>query len=152
MCKFSPRRLFVLSIVLCWILFPYASRPAFSEEEDAAQPHPAPGYVLLRLTDGAYWLPLPEEGEYSLPIRQTATDGTEIVNVIHLTPDGVNMESSTCENQDCVQQGSVTLENRHERLLGGWIICLPNQVSLELYTPEEVLELYATQEVSEEAK
>ena len=41
-----------------------------------------------------------------------------------------------------MKQGTVTLENRDERILYNMIICLPNQVMLELYTPEEVLEMY----------
>ena len=51
------------------------------------------------------------------------------------------MKSSTCDNQDCVKQGVVTLENMEERLLGNMIICLPNQVTLSLYTTEELLAL-----------
>ena len=52
------------------------------------------------------------------------------------------MEDSTCANHDCIDQGIVTLENRKERILGNMIICLPNQVCLQLYTPEEILALY----------
>jgi hypothetical protein len=51
------------------------------------------------------------------------------------------MEDSTCENHDCVEQGMVTLENRDERILSNMIICLPNQVTLQLFTPEELLEM-----------
>ena len=87
------------------------------------------------------WLPLPEEGEVSYPIRQILPDGSEAENVIHLTPDGVYMEDSTCANHDCIQQGTVTLENRDERILSNMIICLPNQVTLQLFTPEELLEM-----------
>ena len=87
------------------------------------------------------WLPLPSEGEVSYPLRQILPDGTEAVNTIHLTPEGVYMEDSTCANHDCVNQGEVTLENKQDRILANMIICLPNQVTLELYTPEEVLEM-----------
>ena len=96
----------------------------------------------MTLSSGAYWLPLPEEEDYTFPIRQVREDGTEELNLLHVTPEGFYMESSTCENQDCVEQGLVTLENRSERILGGWVICLPNLVYLELYTPEEILALY----------
>ena len=51
------------------------------------------------------------------------------------------MEDSTCENHDCVDQGLVTLENRTDRILSNMIICLPNQVILQLYSPEEVLDM-----------
>jgi hypothetical protein len=56
------------------------------------------------------------------------------------------MESATCENQDCVHQGEVTLENKNARVLENLIICLPNQVYLELYSTEELLALSAGQE------
>ena len=74
------------------------------------------------------------------------SDGTEAVNTIHLTPEGVYMEDSTCQGHDCVQQGEVTLDNRNERILGNMIICLPNQVTLQLYTPEELLEMMKGQQ------
>ena len=56
------------------------------------------------------------------------------------------MKSSPCDNQDCVKQGEVTLANKDERILSNMIICLPNQVVLELYTPEELLELLYPQQ------
>ncbi len=108
-------------------------------------PSPAKAYVLVTTAAAAGWLPLPEEGEVSYPLRQTLPDGTEAVNVIHLTPDGMYMEDATCANHDCVGQGLVTLENRDERILGNMIICLPNQVTLQLFTPEEVLEMAKNQ-------
>ena len=51
------------------------------------------------------------------------------------------MEEANCQNQDCVGQGEVTLENRYERILSNMIICLPNQVVLQLYSPEETMEM-----------
>ena len=86
-------------------------------------------------------LPLPTEGEYTRTIRQTAPDGTEAVNVLHLTPEGFWMEDANCEGHDCVKQGVVTLENRETRILWNMIICLPHQLSLELITREEALQL-----------
>lgn len=110
-------------------------------EEPTDSPRPAKGYVLVTTATQSGWLPLPEEGEVSYPLRQMLPNGEVAVNTIHLTPDGVCMEDSTCEGHDCVQQGEVTLENRTERILGNMIICLPNQVTLQLYTPEELLEI-----------
>ena len=109
-------------------------------------PKPARGYVLVATATQSGWLPLPEAGEASYPIHQLLPDGTEAVNTIHLTPEGVYMEDSTCEGHDCVQQGLVTLENREERILGNMIICLPNQVTLQLFTPEELLEMMKGQQ------
>lgn len=111
------------------------------EGGDEAAPQPARAYVLVSTASQSGWLPLPEEGEESFPLRQLLPDGTEAENVIHLTPDGVYMEDSTCEGHDCVNQGEVTLDNRNDRVLGNMIICLPNQVTLQLFTPEEVLAL-----------
>ena len=124
---------------------PEAEAAATAQPEDEAEteeaPKPAKGYVLVTTATQSGWLPLPEEGEVSYPIRQILPDGTEAENIIHLTPEGVYMEDSTCANHDCVQQGIVTLENREERILSNMIICLPNQVSLQLFTPEEVLQM-----------
>lgn len=106
-----------------------------------ATPQPARGYVLVRTATQMGFLPLPEEGEYSYHLEQILPDGTPAENVIHVTADGVWMEDSTCDNHDCVNQGEVTLDNRRDRILGNMIICLPNQVQLELYTPDELMEM-----------
>ena len=107
-------------------------------EPDAA---PAPGYVLVTASGLTGWLPLPAEGEKTFPLPQVLSDGTQTLNIIHLTPNSVYMEDSTCENHDCVDQGVVSFENKGDRILGNMIVCLPNQVLLELYTAEEVAEL-----------
>lgn len=98
------------------------------------------GAVLCRLTGSGDVgiLPLPAEGEISYPIRQVLADGTETENILHLTPDGFYMESSTCKNQNCVQQGKVTFENRDYRILTNCVVCLPNQVTAELYDAQEI--------------
>ena len=123
-----------LAIILLALLM---ALPAYCEEEKAM---PA-GYVLVSTATQAGWLPLPTEGEQSFPLVQTLPDGTQSLNVIHLTPEGVWMEEANCQNQDCVGQGEVTLENRYERILSNMIICLPNQVVLQLYSPEETMEM-----------
>lgn len=97
----------------------------------------AAGYVYITAGQEGRWFELPKE-ETSLTLRRTAEDGSEIVNVVTLTPDGAYMASSTCENQDCVNQGRVTLENKATRVLTNLILCLPNEVVIELYAPEEV--------------
>ena len=108
---------------------------ALAEEEDAM---PA-GYVRVSTAMEAGWLPLPIEEDTTFPLVQRMPDGSESLNLIHLTPNGVYMEDATCENHDCMGQGEVTLDNIPERVLGNMIICLPNQVVLELFTPEETL-------------
>ena len=56
-------------------------------------------------------------------------------NVIHITHNGFHMASSTCENQLCIGQGEVTVENYTRRILGPYVLCLPNQVELQLVIP-----------------
>lgn len=78
-------------------------------------------------------LPLTEDAYYGL-----SHDGC--YNIIHVTENSVSMYESNCDNQDCVEQGEVTLENMETRILGNMILCLPNQVSLQLCTRAELTE------------
>ena len=144
--KSAKRILLCLLAGLLWVTAIAAAEPTVTAQPQATEeptdsPKPAKGYVLVTTATQSGWLPLPEDGEVSYPLRQLLPNGTEAVNTIHLTPEGVYMEDSTCEGHDCVQQGEVTLDNRAERILGNMIICLPNQVTLQLYTPEELLEM-----------
>ena len=127
-----------LLLCVCLLLAASASWAEPATEESA--PLTAPGYVLVTTYSQLGWLALPAPGEEDVvfPLWQQLPDGTQVVNVIHLTPEGVYVEDATCENHDCVDQGLVTLENREERILGNMIICLPNQLMLQLYTAEEV--------------
>lgn len=77
-------------------------------------------------------VPLKEPGQFTI-------EQGDMVNVVEVTADSVRMYSSTCDNQDCVLQGTVTLDNRKERVLQNMILCLPHQVVLELYAAEEVV-------------
>ena len=95
----------------------------------------APAYVRVTAPSASGWLALPREG--SLLFR--LTDGEEF-NLIRLTPEGVRVEDASCPNRDCAGQGTVTLENRSERLLGALIVCLPHQAVLQLFSPEEARE------------
>jgi len=101
---------------------------------DAAEApiQPAQAYLVVTV-GGAMYEPIPlyEEGRY------TITQGDR-VNTIAVTPTSIRMHESSCDNQDCVLQGEVTLENRSKRVLQHMILCLPNEVILELYTPEEL--------------
>ena len=65
----------------------------------------------------------------------TVDQGNGKVNVIHMTENGFYMASSTCDNQLCVQQGEVTVDNYRHRILGASVLCLPNNVDLELVVP-----------------
>ncbi len=65
----------------------------------------------------------------------TVDQGNGVVNVIHLLPNGFYMASSTCDNQLCVTEGTVTTENYQSRFLGASVYCLPHQLQLELVVP-----------------
>ena len=107
--------------------------------------YPAEAYLLVTTNNGVY-SPIPLNGENAFRIKQA--DGSE--NVVHIGKNSFYMESSNCDNQNCVGEGEVTLENRNSRILFNMVICLPHQLSLELLTPSEteerMLELYAGQE------
>lgn len=118
--------------------------PDASASPDAtAEPvEEARAYLLVTVGDVTYQpLALKGEGEFSLTQGETG-----MVNVVHVTPDSIWMADSTCDNQDCVEQGTVSLETMDDRVLGNMIICLPHQVTLELYTAEEMNALIASLE------
>ena len=95
----------------------------------------ADAYLVVSVAGMMYEpIPLVEEGRYS--IRRG-----ELVNVIEVTPTSIRMHESSCDNHDCVEQGTVSLENYKQRVLLNMIICLPNEVVLELYTTEELAQL-----------
>ena len=90
------------------------------------------GYVVLTVGGRQYGDPIPMDRDKIITIQQE--DGK--VNKIHITPEKVYMESSTCENQDCVGQGEVSLDNYQTRILSTFVICLPNEVTIELFPVE----------------
>lgn len=100
----------------------------------------AAGYVYITAGQEGRWFELPAE-ESTITLKRTAEDGTEKINVIALTPEGAYMHSSTCDNQDCVEQGVVTLTNKAQRVLQNLIVCLPNEVSIEVYSQAEMQQL-----------
>ena len=53
-------------------------------------------------------------------------------NEVRIEKGRVYMAFSTCENQNCVNQGEMTPDNIASRALSNWIICLPNRVTVEL--------------------
>ena len=106
-----------------------------AEEAPQAAASPAKAYLVVQVAGAMYEpIPLYEEGRY------TITRG-DLVNTIEVTPESIRMYESSCDNQDCVEQGIVSLENKSKRVLQNMIICLPNEVVLELYTPEELTAL-----------
>ena len=103
-----------------------------------AGPMPAPqtgevrGYVVITVGNRQYGDPIPMDREKTITLRQE--DGK--VNQVHLKPEKVYMEYSTCENQDCVGQGEIHVDTYKDRILGTYIICLPNSVQIEMVPAE----------------
>jgi hypothetical protein len=78
--------------------------------------------------DGRPLLDLPFGEAHSVQIIQD--DGSE--NTVAITEDAVYMEHADCDNQDCVHMGAVTRDNLELRVMGGFIICLPHKISVEV--------------------
>ena len=91
------------------------------------------GYVVITVAGRQYGDPIPMERDKIITIKQ---DNGEI-NKIHITPEYVVMESSTCENQDCIGEGEVNVNTYKDRILSTYIICLPNQVTIEMVPADE---------------
>ncbi len=86
------------------------------------------GVRVYITVDGAPVATLPFGEAHVVTIR--LPDGGE--NVVRLTGESVYMERADCENQDCVHMGEVTLDNLELRVMGGFIVCLPHRVSVEV--------------------
>ena len=85
--------------------------------------------VRVYITYNGYpLLDLPFGEEHTVLIHQI--NGSE--NLVRLTGEAVYMDSANCDGQDCVNMGEVTRENLETRVLGGFIICLPNMIVVEV--------------------
>ena len=95
-------------------------------------------FLVVTVGDKTYQpIPLTEEGYYRFRHG-------DCINIVHVTPTSIDMHEANCDNQDCVEQGEVTLENKDTRILGNMIICLPNQVTLQLYSRDELIDWLTT--------
>lgn len=91
------------------------------------------GYVVITVAGRQYGDPIPMDRDKIITIKQDNGD----INKIHITPEYVVMESSTCENQDCIGEGEVNVNTYQDRILSTFIICLPNQVTIEMVPADE---------------
>lgn len=82
-------------------------------------------YIAL---DGEVLIDLPFSQAHTVTVVQP--DGSE--NVVAMTGEAVYMQRANCENQDCVDMGEVTPDNLEMRVLGGFIVCLPHRLSVEV--------------------
>lgn len=95
-------------------------------------------FLVVTVGDKTYQpIPLTEEGYYRFRHG-------DCINIVHVTPTSIDMHEANCDNQDCVEQGEVTLENKDTRILRNRIICLPNQVTLQLYSRDELMDWLTT--------
>ena len=85
-------------------------------------------YEVKVTLDGKTVADLPFGEAHRLTIRPA--EGEE--NVLVLTGEAAYMESADCPGQDCVDMGPVTKDNMETRTMGGWIICLPHNVAVEV--------------------
>lgn len=112
-----------------------AATPEATATTDLSQ---VEAFLVVTVGDKTYQpIPLTEEGYYRLRHG-------DCINIVHVTPTSIDMHEANCDNQDCVEQGEVTLENKGERILGNMIICLPNQVTLQLYSRDELMDWLTT--------
>lgn len=112
-----------------------AATPEATATPDLSQ---VKAFLVVTVGDKTYQpIPLTEEGYYRLRHG-------DCINIVHVTPTSIDMHEANCDNQDCVEQGEVTLENKDTRILGNRIICLPNQVTLQLYSRNELMDWLTT--------
>lgn len=132
--RFDKKNLIVIAVLV--LVIAVAGVIAVMQRKQMADvPQDATAYLVVTVAGQMYEpIKLEEEGRYSIKRG-------DMVNEVAVTKDSVTMHASTCDNQDCVLQGTVSLENRADRVLQNMIICLPNEVVLELYTEEEVVDL-----------
>lgn len=80
------------------------------------------------------WIDSEFYGEFPLENGQDITIEQENgeKNILRMSENGFFMQFSTCHNQLCVSQGTVSEENYSRRSLGTHIICLPNRIDAEL--------------------
>ncbi len=100
-------------------------KPVAAQESTGSAGEGLRVYITL---DGKPLLDLPFSEAHTVRIVQP--DGGE--NTVTLTGSSVYMTEANCEGQDCVQMGEVTRENLEVRVMGGFIICLPHRISVEV--------------------
>lgn len=62
----------------------------------------------------------------------TIDQGDGKINYVEVKDGSIFMKDSTCADHLCVDQGAMSPENYEKRPMMNWIICLPNQLSVEL--------------------
>ncbi len=117
---------FLLVLSLSVFLLLYLRNPVSSNSDSTADAILENTVIISVAGEEKMRIPL------SRPQTVTISRPTGEENVISVTENGVRMEHSTCKNQICVHSGLLTPDNADYRSDGPFIICLPNQVSIEL--------------------
>ena len=131
-----------LALLLALLLF-FLFRPASVDSSDlliTIDQEPVALHTLLAPEQTGLRVALThgEESLLDLPfgrpcqIRILQPGGAE--NILRLTETSVWMESANCTTQDCVHMGEITRENLDIRPMGGFIICLPHGLTVEVHS------------------
>ena len=76
-----------------------------------------------------------------VPLNEDATitvdQGDGKVNYVQVKNGSIFMADSTCSDGLCISQGEMNPDNYEDRPMLNWIICLPNQVTVQLRVDEE---------------
>lgn len=95
--------------------------------ETVLDPAGGDGLRVIVTADGEEKANLPFGTEHTLQVIQDSGR-----NTVRITKDAVYMEEADCHGQDCVKMEPVTHDNLEMRVMGGFIICLPHRVSVEV--------------------
>ena len=95
--------------------------------ETVLDPAGGDGLRVIVTVNGNEEANLPFGTEHTLQVIQDSGR-----NTVRITKDAVYMEEADCHGQDCVKMEPVTRDNLEIRVMGGFIICLPHRVSVEV--------------------
>ena len=95
--------------------------------EAVLDPEGGNGLRVIVTVDGNEVANLPFGTEHTLQVIQGSG-----MNTVRITPDAVYMQEADCHGQDCVKMEPVTRDNLEMRVMGGFIICLPHRLSVEV--------------------
>lgn len=123
-----------------------AAKEVFLWTEESKR-SPANAYLRVSVNNRMYE-PIPLDENFSVDIKRD--EGYD--NLVIVDSGAVSMMFSTCDNQLCVHQGQVSLDNRDLRALYNQIVCLPNEVLLEVLDEHEVMSLYGEQKFEDAAR
>lgn len=94
----------------------------------AVSPESADPVRVYVTVNGAALIDLPFGEAHTVVVKQPGVGE----NTVTLTGEAVYMSDADCENHDCVDMGQVTRENLELRPMGGFIVCLPHRLSVEV--------------------